>query len=520
MGSLNELKTTGATWDQKTSTWKLPATLMNLRWVTELLMEVTVSDSVTVEDYDQCPSVCDDPRLLDFQRPAVDRLVCAPHGQLLCATPGLGKTAMSIVAADIKVPDDQVVVVAPASLLRTWEREIAKWAKDPTVAFVRGDPDWDEVKASRWLVTSWDVLARHQEWFVAQWPLWILDESVLAKSRHSQRSMAVSGGRKRARQKADGTVSASKHWENLRRYVGQVWLLSGSPTTRYADDLWKQLAIIYPRAFKSYWRFAERYCHVEETTWARVVTGTRRDHDVVKDNADLVYVISQEDVLDLPEYLFEAVDVDLTPRQQRAYDSMERDFIAQLDSGELLVSEAVVSQLIHMQQIASYWEGHSAKHDAIVELFGSGAYETPALVWTHWSEGARALAERLGSLAKTVHVHGEMSGRAKDEAIEAYKRGDADFLVLSLGVGKFGHTLTNTKTVVYVDKTWNADDYHQSLRRVRRIGLSHSPVVVSVRAPKTVDRLVEANLEGKIEGIARVTNADLRELVLGLGRGL
>ena len=67
-------------------------------------------------------------------------------------------------------------------------------------------------------------------------------------------------------------------------------------------------------------------------------------------------------------------------------------------------------------------------------------------------------------------------------------------------------------------KTWNADDYHQSLRRVRRIGLTHRPVVVTLRAPRTVDQLVEMNLSGKVESIARVTNANLKELIAGLGR--
>jgi hypothetical protein len=74
------------------------------------------------------------------------------------------------------------------------------------------------------------------------------------------------------------------------------------------------------------------------------------------------------------------------------------------------------------------------------------------------------------------------------------------------------------RTIIYVDKTWNADDYFQSLHRVRRIGLEHRPVVVTLRAPGTVDELVEENLEGKLGGISRITRSSLRELLLGLGR--
>jgi len=522
VGTLPEMKMLGATWDSKRSAWKLAACLMNAAATQELLMDVDIDPSVTVDDYASFVVPGKDERLFDYQRSAVDRIVGAKRGLMLVASPGLGKTAMAVSAAEHVIGDDQVVIVAPAPLLRTWQREIRTWARgDASAAIIHGrmkDTDWESVRSARWLITSWDIVARHQDWFAGKWPLWIFDESVLAKTRSSQRSLAISGGRKKAKVKPDGTVVQGKKWENLRKSIDRVWLLSGSPTTRHADDLWKQLSIIFPRAFRSYWRFAERYCTVEETAWAKVVTGTRRDRDALADNADLILVINQEDVLDLPEYLFEAIDVDLTPKQQRAYEDMEKQFIAELDSGDMLTANYRMDQLIYLQQIASYWEGESSKHDALIDMLTGGAYETPMLVWTHWREGGDALAKRIAKVTTVGHVWGGMSSADKDKVIEDYKAGAIEVLVMSMGVGKFGHTLTNTKTVVYVDKTWLADDYFQSLRRVRRIGLKHRPVVVTIRAPHTVDRLIEMNLEGKLTSISKITNASLKELLSGLGQ--
>jgi SNF2 family DNA or RNA helicase len=500
IGTLPELKSLGATWDARHRCWKLAASLMNRKALSELLPDVYVPE---FEFIDWTRLVfADQPRLFDYQIDAASRLAEAPHGQLVVLSPGLGKTAVAIVAADASVPDDQIVVVAPASLLRTWEREIRTWGRNVadagSVSIMHGKPDFDAVREARWLLVSWDTFVRHTDWFLGTWPLWILDESVLAKSRRSHRF---------------------KKLDKMRKSVKRVWLLSGSPTTRHSDDLWAQLHLIWPRAFTSYWRFAERYCVVEETPWARVVSGTRRDRDAVKDNADLMIVVNQEDVLDLPEYLFEAIDVDLTPRQAKAYKEMLEQFITELDSGLYLTAESRIAQLLRLQQITSWWEGQSAKHDAVVDLISGGAYEPPFLFWTHWRDGGDALAARLADLGTRVtHVNGGMSPADKDSQIEAYRRGTSDALVLSIGVGKFGMTLTNTKTVFYMDKTFNADDYFQSLRRVRRIGLTHRPVIVTLRAPGTVDELVERNLEGKVESIARVTSADLRELLRGLGR--
>lgn len=516
VGSLMEMKTLGARWDVRRRAWTLPAARTHMASIRDLLPD---AEGVTsLPDLDATP--LGDERLFGYQREAGGRLLAAPRGQLLCMSPGLGKTAVAIIAADKHVPNDQVVVVAPAALLMTWQREIVKWGTgDTSTAILTGTPDWDVAAQARWLLVSWDTLARHQDWFDAVWPLWVLDESVLAKSRRSNKSMAIRGGTRKKRG-PDGAIISEKHWANLRKGVERVWLLSGSPTTRFVDDLWAQLALIWPRAFPSYWRFAERYCVVEESVWAKTVVGDRRDKDVMGDNSDLVTVVNQEDVLELPEYLFEPpVDVALLPKQQKAYTSMLNDFVAELEGADPLYADNRAAQLVRLQQIVSWWEGQSAKHDAVSAMIGSGAFAGPHLIWTHWSDAASALTARLvKDGVGAVHVSGADSPKVKDKLIESYKRGEIEALVLSLGVGKFGHTLTNTGSVHYVDRTFNADDYFQSLRRVRRIGLTHRPVVLTYRAPGTVEDLVDLNLEGKLQSISRITNHDLLELLRGLGR--
>lgn len=490
------MKVLGATWDAASATWRLPATVSNA------LALSTSGDGFPDLSAALMPSwqPVEHDRLYDYQRDAAGKLLAAPRGQIVVLSPGLGKTAVSIVGADRLVPaGDQIVVVSPAgALMRNWAREIEKWREVPGEVYImEGRVDYDAAIRARWIIVSWDKAVRERALFTPhkrKWPLWILDESVLAKSRSSQRF---------------------KHIAKLRSGIDRVWLLSGNPTTRHADDLWAQLHIIWPRAFKSYWRFAERYCHVEENAWAKVVTGTRSDRDVMAEHADLITVVNQEDVLDLPEYLFEVVDVDLTAKQRREYDRMRKTFIAEL-RGEEVVTQNEMGKLQALQRITSWWET-SAKHDAFIDLLPT--FEGPHLVWTHWTDGARALSERLEADGHIgAWVSGQTSAKDRDTKIEAFKRGELEVLVISIGVGKFGHTLTNAKTVHYLDKTWAADDYFQSLRRVRRIGLTHRPVVVTYRAPGTVDELVEDNLEGKLGGISKLTKSRLGELLNGLGR--
>jgi SNF2 family DNA or RNA helicase len=495
LGEAKEVKSIGARWSGARGAWTLPATALNCKLANDLSISLPV---LRVEL--RPPGAVLDSRLYPYQRDAAARLVTAPHGQLVVLSPGLGKTAVAIAAADVAVPDDKVVVVAPASLLRTWEREIGKWATVPgDVYIMEGKVDFEAAAGARWIVASWDKAVREAESWGRGWPLWVLDESVLTKSRASKRFKTL---------------------QKIRKHVDRVWLLSGSPTTRYADDLWAQLHIIWPRAFPSYWRFAERYTVVEDNIWSggRSVVGARSGRDAASENSDLVIVVNQEDVLDLPEYLFETIDCEMVPPQAKAYRDMEKLFIAELGDGSELVAANEVARLMRLQQIASCWDGlASGKHDVLVDRIKS--YEPPYLVWTHWREGAATLTYRLQKAGlRAVHVAGDTTTRDRDAIIEGFKAGEHDTLVLSLGVGKFGLTMTGVKTVFWVDKSWNADDYFQALHRVRRIGLKHSPVSVTLRCPGTVDELVEDNLEGKLGGISRLTQSSLATLLKGLGR--
>jgi superfamily II DNA or RNA helicase len=478
----------GARWDAGRGVFALPASRGNAHMVADRF-GVAPDDIVPLgpsSDLLGPVSAAANAAMYPHQRTIAARIAAAPRGALVVVPPGQGKTLLSIAAADSLGPC-RVLVVCPASLIEKWWREIDRWGSG----------------AAEWTVESWDVTARLARFDsgrrgggVGSWDLVILDESVMGKSRKAQRF---------------------KSFKKVTKYWDRVWLLSGNPMSRYADDLWAQLSLIWPRAYPSYWRFARRYCVIEETPWGDKVVGTRPNRDVMEENDDLVIVVGQEDLVELPEYRFETMDVVLGPGQRAAFDAMAEEFVAELEDGSQVVAENEISKLVRLQQITSYWDGESAKHDALLQNLDD--YEEPHLVWTHWREGAEALWTRLVQAgASAAWVSGTDSLRDRDQTMEDYKAGLVDVLVLSIGVGKFGHDFVNTRTVHYVDKTWNADDYFQSLRRVRRIGLDHRPTVVTYRAPGTTDELVEMNLEGKLGGISRLTRSDLAELLRGLGK--
>jgi SNF2 family DNA or RNA helicase len=485
-------------------------------------------------------------KLYGFQREAVHHIVTSPyHGVLLTLSPGLGKTPTSVVAAGI-MKARRILVVAPLTLLGNWEREVRRWSAAESLhiqhthqrepVFLEEDPD----TVQAWVITNYDTVRTRSElewedgkdgverlrsasgaYYDTEWDMVIVDESVLLKNRATKRT---------------------KMMRQLAEQASRVLLLSGAPVVRDNSDAWGQLSVIQPGYFPSFWRFAKETCYVEEGEWGTVIEGSRLDKSLRNLYPELMFVRNQDEVLpDLPELIFQDLPVELTRRQRKAHDDLMTTWLHRLEdteqAGVKVKVTAVVAELTRLQQVTSNlvnlrttgeeWPEESAKADVIRDLLEAGGVEFPLLIWGHWKPGMEALNNRLLTMSaadgspfqdRTVSlVHGDTPRDVADHTLESFKAGNLDVLILSLGTGKYGHTFTNAKTIIYHDKTTDSDAYFQSLHRVRRIGLTHTPRVISLRAPGTIDDFVEANLAGKLPSMANVTGAELSTLLRSLG---
>lgn len=504
----------GSRWMSGSGTYRLPVAAASIKLLKKLIPEIVLDSRLEkfIEEVEVVKTTIADvesvvpsfSRLYPFQKDAVQFLVSAHGNRMLVLEQGLGKTPTSIVAAEYLRAqskkgkhDFQILVIGPKSLISNWQREVRAWAKLEARSLWRTTP---AIKY-HWSITNWETFSNSLEKYFVGWDLVIVDESVTIKSRRSKRFAAI---------------------KMLATVAKKIWLLTGSPTTRYNDDLFTQLQICDRNQFTSYWKFVEQYCIVEKGEWGNKIIGNQPLRDPRDDNPDLMFVRAQKQVMpDLPDMIFQTIEVELSARQRKMHDDFVKKFVTELETGEKMITPNVISQLIRLQQITSSLRNLgqmgdvSAKVEAIEDIL-EGGMKLPLLVWVHWKGTAHHVAEKLESLGLRVAVASGDTEAA--EEIQRYKDGKVDALVCSLMVGKFGHTLTNTKTVIYVDKTWNADDYVQSLKRIHRIGLEHSPLVISLVATDSVDQMVEDNLAGKLPGIAKISQQDLATLMKGIGR--
>jgi SNF2 family DNA or RNA helicase len=435
---------------------------------------------------------------------------------MLALAPGLGKTLCAIIAA--KTVGGKVLVVSPVSLCRNWKVEIKKWLGEDAQIWRQHlgiSSDWVitnyETILSEWVDfdlelqgdppkkvrTNWRCIVEHD------FNVLIIDESILIKNRKAQRSQAV---------------------EALAKTFPHIWELSGSPTTKYLDDLWQQFHTLDSERFSSYWKFAQKYCFVEKNTWGYQIVGNQPEaySEIMQSCSDIYFSRTQDQVLDLPDWIFERNYVELGAAQYRHYKEMEDYFLTTLPDGDVVLSPNILSQMMRLVQFASNpvlvgGNDEGAKWDALAESLEFVQF--PIIVWTNFIQTADMMKTRLSKTFNVQSLTGQTPEFDRQKHVESFQNGGIDILFAHPGVGKFGHTLTRAKTAVYLERSYNGDDYYQSLHRVRRIGTTQSPYILLMIAARpngnnllTIDGVIDRVLESKRDASLKITGGLIRDL--------
>ncbi len=450
------------------------------------------------------------PDLYSYQRTAAHFAAESPHGALLALDPGLGKTVVALMVAEL-MEAEKIVVVTQLSLVHFWLVEIDKWiggiveAGYVEIAHKRV-PDF----RARWSITTYETVVRHirasQKDKPYECDLLIIDESVLIANRRTKRFQAL---------------------RRIATNAKKVVLLSGRPTRKFADQLWTQFHIIDPEAFRSYWRFAERWCHLRTTPWVRGLVIGDRDPDALRRMAArMMLVVRVKDALpQLPNEIIRTIPVELGKEQRRVYDELENDLVTTLESGrEVKVMHHIALITRALQAVSNLrcfdpdTGDVSAKADALEELAPS--LPLPHIVWDIFLPSLRAAHDRLAKDFRVAYLTGDVHPDDRQPTIDAFQAGEIDFLFAHPGVGKYGHTLTAAKGAVYMTRNFEGETWVQSLFRVKRIGTTEPPLITVLQARKTIDQLVEANLSGKIKSYDRLTAKQFVRLLQQAKEGL
>ncbi|HIZ98994.1 MAG TPA: SWIM zinc finger family protein, partial [Candidatus Janibacter merdipullorum] len=263
----------------------------------------------------------------------------ADLGGVLADDMGLGKTvqtlALLVRAAAAGELDRPVLVVAPTSVVTTWEGEAERFAPDLRVRTLpqthrrRGATVAEAVDGAQLVITSYAVLRIDAEQFSeVGWRGVILDEAQLVKN------------------------DRSKTHQALRRLSAPfVLAVTGTPLENSLMDLWSLLALAAPGLYPRRDRFSEVYRKpIESGAQPELLDRLRR-----RIRPLMLRRTKEQVALDLPPKQVQVLPVDLTPTHRRVYDrhlQRERKRVLGLLDDPEANRVAILASLTRLRQLS------------------------------------------------------------------------------------------------------------------------------------------------------------------------
>jgi len=448
-------------------------------------------------------------KLFPHQRTAVSWLCQTPHA-FLGDDMGLGKTLSVLAAFDaLKNRDecDFLLVVCPNSLVRNWVRETASWL--PSRKLYPLPPD-KKGKLSFFKKISWggitlDAMVLNYEAVRLPYVLPAI-ESLLS----GKKVFLCLDESQRVKNPASKTFQALRTLSPLcRRRV----LLSGTPTPKDVSDIWAQMFLIDEgeRFGSNYYEWLGRIAELGNRYSEYAVKRFRPDEvkEVILRVQEVLLRRRKEEVVQLPEKTFIVRDVELHGDQLKRYDEVRGDLLLRMTSlsGKEFVRQIdnILEEYLRAVQVGSNprlidenWKGTPAKFEELDELIQEIVVEQgeKIVVWTNFLGNIRELTARYAKLG-AAQISGEVSTAVRDRTVHEFQNGrEIKVLVAVPAAGGVGLTLTAAQTAVYLDKTWNAEHWMQSVDRLHRIGQRGTVRIISLQSTP-VDELIARNIARK-----------------------
>lgn len=426
-------------------------------------------------------------QLLQHQHEGVGFLMEQGVG-LLAFEQGLGKTFVAIEAFRRLLDEgraDRLLVICPNSLKRNWVAEFAKFALAISVEVAEGNPKQRRAtfqqSRARVLVTSYETARAETTALLAfaqrQRTVLVLDESHAAKNWRSLTSTAA---------------------RTVAPYCEFRWLLSGTPVTNTATDLFTQVEIIEPGRglLGSIESFTAQLEDDPAASFAK---------DVID---RLVLRRTKDQCLDLPEKTFVDIRIELQPWQRRLYDEMRDGMVCEIQamSGEQYRSFAptALAKLTRLVQLASNpslifpeLERSPAKFEALDGIIAD-ILSVPGRKVILWSNYIRTIESLLVRIQGSVAIYGGTPASERQEIAARFQNDpDVRVLIANPAAAGTGFTLTAASYTIYESLSWRYDHYAQSQDRNHRIGQTQPVTYLRLLASDTIEEAIVVALERK-----------------------
>lgn len=411
---------------------------------------------------------------------------------------GLGKTVITLTAIWELLLDyfevRKVLIIAPCRVCRdTWPSELQKWnhLKGIEMSTVLGS-EKDRVTALKRRANVYVINRENVEWLVGhcRWDfdMVVIDELSSFKSHKAKRFKAL----KRVR-------------PMVRRIVG----LTGTPAPNGLIDLWAEIGLLDmgQRLGRFIGGYRERFFVPDKRSREMIFSYKPREgaeEAIYELISDICISMKAADYLEMPECIYNRVEVIMNEKEKKLYQQLERDMLILFEDGDIdAVNAAGLSnKLMQMANGAVYDENGAVKHihdrklEALEDLV-EAANGKPVLI-AYWYKHD---LERIRKYVGAVEL---------DTAEDMKKWNAGEIPVAVIHPASAGHGLNlqaGGSTLIWFGLTWSLELYQQMNARLWRQGQKETVVIHHLTAKGTLDERVMEALEKKDCGQSALVDA-------------
>lgn len=273
--------------------------------------------------------------------------------------------------------------------------------------------------------------------------------------------------------------------------------LTGTPMPHSPLDIWAQFRFLDPTIFgTSFWVFRSEYA-VMGGFKGKAVTSFRNIDRLKAKMAAITYQVGAE-VMNRAKPTSIDYEVDLGDRARAIYDSLDKTFSAEVKSGTVTATNALV-KLLRLEQVTSgcvrldpesidderarFEIVDDAKRDALADILEGLAPDEPVVVFARFRSDLDQISEVVGA-----EHYRELSGRRHN--LGHWQKGGGRVLGVQIQAGGAGIDLTRACIAIYFSVGYSLGDFEQSLARVDRPPNARPIIIFHLIARNTRNRKV------------------------------
>jgi hypothetical protein len=288
----------------------------------------------------------------------------------------------------------------------------------------------------------------------------------------------------------------------LRNLAPYRRVMDGTPITKGVEDLYTQLKFLHDdvHGFNSFYSYRNQYCVVRQVPGApsgvMQIVGYRNLEELQTRMDGWSVRMRSADCLDLPERIYSQRYVELTNEQKRFYRDLKNEFIAQLDSGEVVSVEQAVTKLLRLQQLIC---GHIRLDDGRVVSVDTNRHREAlaaaeqigdkVILWARFHHDIDLLAATFRDWNPVVWDGRTSTEERADRKLRFIQDKNCGAFIAnpgSAGIGTDG-LQSCCRHMIYYSNTFKAAERWQSEARLYRDGQKGTVNVLDLVSPGTID---------------------------------